>query len=95
MSISKKQFIANRRNAQKSTGPQTDQGKAVSSVMPPLPIRRRTKRNILKNEETNPFSSLRRVLDSALAEARPDAFKLPPVSRQVTIPPLSAGKLKT
>jgi hypothetical protein len=55
MSVSKKQLIANCSNALESLRPKTGRGKAASSNMATLPIRRLTKNNIFKNEETNPF----------------------------------------
>jgi len=55
MSVTEKKPITNRAKALRSTGPKTDRGASPFSNCAALPIRRRTKRNILKNEETNPF----------------------------------------
>jgi hypothetical protein len=54
MSMNEKQLNANRANILVLFMSKADQGMAVSSVMATLLIRRRTKRNILKIEETNP-----------------------------------------
>ena len=58
MSAAEKQILANRANAQKSTGPKTRRGTPASSNWATTPNQPEEKKESFKNGETNPFCRL-------------------------------------
>jgi len=58
MSATKEQILANRANAQKSTGPKTGRGTPASSNWATTPNQPEEKKESFKNGETNPFCRL-------------------------------------